>query len=382
MFIYIYRFLVGFLKISVKGEFVERLLNLFAVNNITIWEIIQRENKLTFYIKIKDFKNIRRIKNNNKIRIKILKKVGLPFYLNRYKARYGLAVGFVVFMLILKILGLFVWDIEIIGNVQNTDAVLKQCAELNIKNGSLTTSLDLPILKEQLLLKSNNLAWGSINAEGSRITINVTEIKNNREEKQPANIIAVCDGIIKKISVSSGQAEVLIGQPVIKGQILISGTVEGFNNTDFVQADGEILAEITETFTFTENYIQKIKTPDYSDKKYVLDFFNLKVPLYLGQNFGFESTEYKVSQLKLFGKNMPIKIHCRKFNYIKEVESIFSREALIIKTHDLFDEQLKKQQIGEFETISTVITDSEEGITINYTIRYLKSIGMREKLLF
>ena len=52
MFIYIYRFLVGFLKISVKGEFVERLLNLFAVNNITIWEIIQRENKLTFYINL------------------------------------------------------------------------------------------------------------------------------------------------------------------------------------------------------------------------------------------------------------------------------------------------------------------------------------------
>lgn len=382
MLIYIYRFLVGFLKISVKGEFVERLLNLFAVNNITIWEIIQKENELTFYIKIKDFKKIRRIKNKNKIKIKILKKIGVPFYLNRYKARYGLAVGFVVFMLILKILGLFVWDIEIIGNVQNTDAVLKQCAELNIKNGSLTTSLDLPILKEQLLLKSNNLAWGSINAEGSRITINVTEIKNKREEKQPANIVAVCDGIIKKISVSSGQAEVLIGQPVIKGQILISGTVQGFNNTDFVQADGEVLAEITQTFTFTEDYVQKIKTPNYSEEKYVLEFFNLKIPLYLGQNFGFENTEYKSSQLKLFGKNMPIKMHSRKFNYINEEECIFSREALIIKTHNLFDDELKNQQIGEFETVSTVIMDSEKGITVNYCIKYLKSIGMREKLLF
>ncbi len=382
MFVFVYRFITGFLKISVTGEFTERLLNLFAVNNITIWKIIKKENKMTFYIKIKDFKRLRKIKNQTKIRVKIIKRIGLPFYLNRYKMRYGIAVGLAVFLIILNVLGLFVWDVEIVGNVPDKNVVLKDCAELDIRYGNLVKNLDLPILKEKLLLKNSSLAWGSINAEGSRITVNVSEIKNKREEKTPSNIVAESDGIIKKISITAGQAEVLLGQPVIKGQILISGTVDGFGSTTFVKAEGEILAEITEKFSYEQNYTQIIKNYDYGKNKYVLDFFTLKIPLYLGQNHGYYDTEYSENPLVIFGKDMPIRLHKRRFNYYTDEEFIFTREALIIKTHELFDSEIKNRNISEFETVSTVITDSENGITANYTIRYLKSIGVSEKLLF
>lgn len=94
-------YISGYLRINIEGYYIERFINICRKENIPVWSIKKEQDvRLTFSIKIKDFKKVCKIAKNTKCKLKIKKKRGFPFLLNRYRKRKIFAI-FLILVIIL-----------------------------------------------------------------------------------------------------------------------------------------------------------------------------------------------------------------------------------------------------------------------------------------
>lgn len=384
MIIRILHFVLGYLSVEISGEFCERMLNLLSLHKISVWGIDRRDDKIFLLIKIRDYKKIRKIRGKTKIKIKITDRHGLPFFIKRNRLRYGFFSGILMFFLIVYVLNLFVWRIEIVGN-QTVEAaeIIKICEKIGLRSGIKKSAVDSYKMRDELLLNSDKLAWASVNLEGSVVTVNVSEIKNSAENSEYCNIVSDFNAVIKDIKVQKGSAEVLKGDAVQKGDLLISGVVSVEGNTYFTNATGVITAEVEEKIPISVsiNDVQKI-TAGRAYKKYAVDFFNVTFPLYLGKENRYYDYISTKKAMYLFGKEMPISLYSLEISPYTPYVYHKSTEAITAETEQRFKKMLEEMGVEDarITNVSTETTDTH--CITTYTVKYLKNIGIKEKILF
>ncbi|MBR4973451.1 MAG: sporulation protein YqfD, partial [Clostridia bacterium] len=211
--LWLFRYSIGYLYIVIKGEYNENVLNLCAKNRITLWNSRLHKKDIETCISVNDFKKLRTIIRGSKVRLHILKKVGLPFKIQKSRNRSGLLVGFIILALFLKIMSGYIWVIDVSGNKKISEKeILSACRQIGITEGIRAKNINPKTDREHLLLKCNSLSWASLNIEGCRLTVNVTEIgKLPENEESATNLKANTDGIIKKIDVTLGNCVVKVG---------------------------------------------------------------------------------------------------------------------------------------------------------------------------
>ena len=80
------RLIFGYVRIEVEGYWVERSINICINNNLVIWNLkMEKGTKLYLNIGIQDFKHISKIAKKTRCKVRILKKRGIPFLLDKYK---------------------------------------------------------------------------------------------------------------------------------------------------------------------------------------------------------------------------------------------------------------------------------------------------------
>lgn len=131
----IYMFFAGYVNLSIEGFFVERFINI-CMNKKIVLQDLHRENNT--YIKVKilksDFKEIRHIAKKTKCKVKIEKKAGIPFYINKYRKRKIFAVAFLVIAISIFALTKFIWNIEVVGNENiSREEIINLVSEYGIK---------------------------------------------------------------------------------------------------------------------------------------------------------------------------------------------------------------------------------------------------------
>ena len=73
-------YIVGYVRITIEGYFIERLINLCMKNKILLWNSKRKKSTLLeVNISIKDFKRIATFAKQSKCKVKIKAKKGLPF---------------------------------------------------------------------------------------------------------------------------------------------------------------------------------------------------------------------------------------------------------------------------------------------------------------
>lgn len=364
--LWIYRFLRGYLKITVRGECSERVLNLCAANRISLWNSRIIKNGIETCLFIGDFRLLREIIRGSKLRVHILKKAGLPIKLSKNRKRVGIFAGVILLFVFLKFMSGYIWIIDVEGNRQvNENDIIEACRKIGIKEGISADSVDPKIQREQLLLELDSLAWASLNVEGSRLTVNVSEIKGKgKEEDCPTNLKAKADGIIKKINVTSGNCLVKTGDTVKKGDILVSGVIEASDGTKFVKSAGSITAVTTDSITAEGKYreVKQYETGETKCKS-VLEFFTYKIPLFLGGETSKYNSVTKVKQFELFGQSLPIRLYKKEFRFIREETVELSKEELTEKLREEISLKLKDEG-AEYEIVSEEIKDTEKGLKI------------------
>ena len=83
----IINWLKGYLRIRITGTAVERFINLCGYKNILLWDVCRKDNCYELYISLKAFKQLRPIVKKTKIKVVILTREGLPFFMSDLNKR-------------------------------------------------------------------------------------------------------------------------------------------------------------------------------------------------------------------------------------------------------------------------------------------------------
>ena len=379
--LFLYRFFCGILEVEFSGIYPEKILNLCAQNRIGVWNSRFLWQKIRLFITVKDFRKLPKILKKSGVRVHILSKKGFPFFWNRYKKRLGIFTGIVLFFATLQFMSGFIWIIEVEGNkTVQTNEIISVCSELGIKTGTKSSTIDTKNKVQDLLLKMDKLSWGSLNIEGCKLTVNVSEVTPKSEDNSvPTNLKALADGVIKKIDVTSGNCVVKVGDTVKKGDVLVSGIIENATETKFVHSIGSILAETEQTIDFSEPFIKKVKYPTGEIKeKRVLEFFTLKIPLYIGKERGEFDTNVKHQFLELFSQKLPIVLHTKKFVFTKNE----TRKQSYSEVCDILENRLIDQSKENNYTIkSKEFKKQEDNVTLSAVICKTQDITYSENII-
>lgn len=382
--LWIYRIISGYLKVSFYGEYRERILSLCATNGITLWNSRFTGDSIESCILVRDFRHIRKIARGKGVRVHILKKRGLPFITERYKKRFGILVGAVLFFLILELMSGYIWIIDINGNQSVSDSeILAACNNIGIHVGIKKNSIYPKIEREKLLLELDKIAWASLNIEGSRLTVNVTETKQAEDgNKSYSNLKADTDGIIEKMDIVSGTSVVKVGDAVKKGDLLVSGIIETADDTRFVNSKGTVTAKTERTMILSEDYKQKISVPTGEVKtKSVLELFGFKMPLYLGvENEPYEESKKTVTA-KLFGQNLPIKIYKKRFEFYSERLVTYNYDELCGRLEKCLAEEIEACNSESYKILKKEFSKNNTTVTLTAVIELKENIVYEDVLL-
>ncbi len=373
-FVKLVRIFLGYIRVSVSGDFPERFLNLCANNGIAMWNAKKRGDTIECCLFVRDYRRARHLRRRCGVGLKIMRRWGIPFVIHRYRKRKGIAVGLLFFVAFLSVMPKYVWSVEISGNEGVDSAAIEAVVEeLGIKSGSKISSIDVDNLRPKLLVEMPELSWAAINIEGSCVTIDVREqlSPNRLDDKTPCDLVATSDGIITAVYVKKGNAAVKVGDAVRKGDIIALGTVEyGDQSTVLCHAMGEIYAETNRKITVTSPMTVERPIPTGKTKtKRVFQLFGLYIPLYLGSEqyeYTCTATESAVETEQL---TLPISIITAEFAEVIPTEVKISKdEAKEIAAKQL--EQLEKEQLNGMKikkrTIRYIEKDGEIILTAEY----------------
>lgn len=391
------RWLKGYLIIIISGKGRERFLDLCAKNDIELSDVICQAETVSFVVSHKNYKKLEGYRQKSGVDLRIKDKKGLPFFFYKYKKRKCFFIGLLLCLAIIYSFTLFIWDINISGESLYTEEEIREDIVDNyVKLGTLKSNIDCTKLEKELREKYDKIAWISCEIKGTQLNINFTEtidaeIVSSYDE--PCNIVAVKDGIITDIITKSGTAIAKKGDEIKKGDILISGVVNIYNDydelieTEYVPADGEIYAVVEREYNdvFSLEHIEK----EYGgkEKKYFGIgvgelFFQFFKPKNKNDHTDIVSEEHKLKLIGDFYLPISINITCvRPYNLITKTYTEKEAEEKAYKRLSVYLDELRKKDVeilennvtiditgGELKAYGTIVTKELIGVPSDITI--------------
>jgi len=283
----LFKYILGYVKITVEGYYIERFINICTTNKILIWNL-KRETgvKLHLNIGIKDFYRAVKVAKKLKCKIKIEKKRGVPFLLNKYRKRKVFLIALIMIIALLYISSNYIWNIEIqIEENAKLENIEQDLQEAGLKTGKSKNKIDTQEIVNKIRLKRDDISWMGISLKGTNAIVKIvkaTEAPKLIDETDYCNIVAKKGGTITKIIAQNGTAQVQVGDQVETGQVLIQGTMEGkYTGTRYVHSLGEVKAVVqyikTEQFSLKEE--QLVETGN-KEEKYGIKFNKFQINFY------------------------------------------------------------------------------------------------------
>lgn len=336
-------YIIGYVNIEVEGIFANRFINICKSRGILLWNIKIKEGiKLYANIGIKDFKNIREICKKTNTKIKIRKKRGIPFILNRYRKRKVFIGIILTILVLLVIVSNFIWNINIEGNETiEEDELRKMLEQEGLRIGAYKHSVDTNEIINKIRLKRDDIAWIGITIKGTNANIEIketTKAPQILDENEYCNIIAKKEGMITKINAQNGTINVAEGDIVKKGDVLVHGYLEGkYTGLRYVHARANVEAKVWYSKKEKVFFTQQIATDTgNTETKYSLVFNKFKINFYKTlskfENYDTISTSKKLMLFSNF--YLPIElIKTTNKEYILQ-EVTYTEEELVRKHNE------------------------------------------------
>ena len=389
----IFNYIIGYIRISVEGYYIERFINICRNNKIVIWNLKRNKNvELNLNIGIKDLKNVAKIAKQAKCRIKILNKKGLPFLFNKYKKR-KLFFGFLLIIIILiGITSHFVWNIEIIEeNNKELENIYKDVTEAGLNIGKAKRKVNTKEIINKIRLKRSDIAWIGIELKGTNAIVKVVKAEQKPEiidDEDYCNIVSDKTGIITKINAQNGTIVAKVGDTVKQGDVLINGWMEGkYTGIRYVHAKGEIEAKVwhTKSKKMLYNTTERTETGNI-ENKYKIKINNFEINLSKRvSKFQIYDTIDAEKKIRVFSDfYLPISIIKITNKELKEEKKNYNIE----EAKKLGIEELEKELDKEIDDKEKIINkniktyEKEDGIEVYVTYEVLENIGTNEKIVF
>ena len=389
----IFSYILGFLKVSIEGYYIERFINICKNKKITIWNLKRNSNiSLILNVRINEFKEICRIAKKTGCKIKIKNKKGMPFLLHRYKKRKIFLLLLLIVAVIIGLSSNFVWNVDIFEeNGEELANIREDIENAGLKTGLLKSKIDTKEIINKIRLERKDVAWMGIEIKGTNAIVKLVKADEKPEivnEDEYCSIISDKTGIITKINVQEGTANVKVGDTIKEGDVLINGWMEGkYTGIRYVHAKGEIEAKVW----YTKNKKIPYKTTERretgnTEDKYQIKFNNFEINLFKTlSNFQIYDTIETENKFKLFSDfYLPISINKITNKEIEEIQKTYTLE----EATNLGIQELEQQIEQEIENKDKIVNKnvntypSEDGVDVYVTYEVLENIGTNEKIVF
>ncbi len=324
-------------------------------------------------------KKLEEISSESNSVLEITSRKGIYFHFHKYLKRYGIAVGILTSAILSFYLSNIVFSIRIVGtDDENIIYDVKEILEEEgLKAGAFIPNLNFLKLQARLFEVDDDISWAAIGNSGSVVTVNlrtVIEKAETDEGRIPCNIIATEDAQILDINVLVGHLEILIGDAVAKGDLLVSGYVErGSGRTYYYHSIANVTAIFEHTVIFEQSFYDR-KVVDgetyYSESLSIFDF-DIPIPN-LNVLSGSYITDTYRANLKLFGIELPIGITTTEYTdqiYKLNIYTLDEAEDLVYEKLENYEKNL----IGDYEIIGKDVTfektDNSVVLTCTYTLQ-------------
>ena len=201
--------LIGYVNIIVEGYYIEKFINTCKKNDIFLLDMKRKNSTLiNANVPAKDFKIVANLAKKNKCKIKIKKKMGVPFILHKYRKRKFFVISLIGMLVALIVLSKFIWNIEITGNNNiETSEIMEIIKEEGLEVGKLKNKINPKDIVETIRLKRPDVSWVGIRISGTNVNIEIVEadvaphiIKGD----EYCDIVANSDALVEKISSQNG----------------------------------------------------------------------------------------------------------------------------------------------------------------------------------
>ncbi len=344
LFLSIWNYLRGYVIVEVSGYALEKFINLALKDKQYFWNITRRNNKMYIHTTARNFKKLKPYAKKSKCHIKIVEKKGLPFIQFRYRKRWMLGLGSLVFMCLIYLLCSFVWLIEVEGcNRLNEAEVIETLEQKGYEIGKLKRNLNLRKAEQILIDTYPDIVWTGVKFEGTKLVIAISESTPKPtmiDETKPCHLRAKRDALITYIVTDKGMPLVKKGDTVKKGDILVSGSMpynDESGNLYLTHAKAEIKAKSgyalkasLPLWQIKKNYTNRVSTT------HSLKLFQYRIPFFKSHHkevYNHYDELVTVKQFRLTNK-FPLPFY---YERVEKVEYVPYKEAI--------DEEVGKEKL-------------------------------------
>lgn len=334
------RFLLGYVEFTCEGGFSERFVNLCFANGIRLWDVRSSGGVTSAKASLSAFKKIDIPAEKSGMTVYEKYRRGLPVIIYNNRSRAVFLVSSVLTCVLVFILSSMIWSVTVSGGESYTDKqIIDIFASYGVKPGVFADNIDVDYVQDSVVESNPDIIWCSVNIVGSRAFIEIRESVKTPDmhtDDNPSNIVAPCDGVLTRLEVYSGEGVVSVGSAVLKGQLLISGTLERTDGSvKAVNADGKVEIRRNDFLSFAvgENdprfSVKEMKT------RSSVYFFGLKIPLGITRDCDKKSRTEKL--LTANGVTLPVGTVTDRFLFLQPGNSpLDSPNLLLLAGYEYF----------------------------------------------
>lgn len=383
--------ILGSAHLTFPSELTPTVMNTLAVLDIRFRVPNSDGETSSVKILLTDLKRLKTALDDNIWEKISVKPGGLPPLVMRYRRRWGILAGAVIFAVLTSISGLFVWSVEVDGNKNISDKyIIDMLQSVGFGVGTRISTVNFDLLHNRFLIDSEGIGWISVNMNGTHANVEVREIiPGAKEEKKNAcyNLVAAEDGQIERVAAVEGKPQVKIFDTVQKGELLVSGVIsrdEGGIRLE--SASGSVFAKVNRSFEVRVPLEGERKT--FTGNKKVnksLKFFAFRINLFRNSGIPYDFYDTIVSEKQLILFNtvfLPVWIVSSSAEEYENKLCTITEEEARKEATMLYREKLR-EQIGDSEllTKSTEITCDGREVVVTCELYCIADIAVPTELI-
>lgn len=313
---------------------------------------------------------------------------GLSLMLYAFRARYCLIAGIIISIVLAFFASSRIWFVKVRGCEKvSEENVLQLLESYGLKSGASVSGEELDEMEKRLMQDISDISWVGISRRGVNIYAYIkesSELPESTPIDKPADVIALKDGVVEKVTVLQGRAVVTQGQTVRAGDVLISGELIYQDLPyQYIYALGDVQARIWYSGERKISLVQSetVRTGNTAVVR-TMRIFGQDIPLD-GEN-PFASYEVESREQDVMNLGIPVTIITQTYYETEEREySITQEEALELGKSDL-EQELSAQIPQDAEILRTQSSvkaaEGENAVIVSMFIETLEQIGQTKEL--
>lgn len=383
------RKITGELEVTATGLSPEKLLNLAAKNHISLSGVRRLSyTQLCFNIGPADYNRLKKLLPEGRYKLNIGSSRGLSLMLYAFRARYCLIAGIIISIVLAFFASSRIWFVKVRGCEKvSEENVLQLLESYGLKSGASVSGEELDEMEKRLMQDISDISWVGISRRGVNIYAYIkesSELPESTPIDKPADVIALKDGVVEKVTVLQGRAVVTQGQTVRAGDVLISGELIYQDLPyQYIYALGDVQARIWYSGERKISLVQNetVRTGNTAVVR-TMRIFGQDIPLD-GEN-PFASYEVESREQDVMNLGIPVTIITQTYYETEEREySITQEDALELGKSDL-EQELSAQIPQDAEILRTQSSVKaavgENAVIVSMFIETLEQIGQTKEL--